>query len=372
MNKRNIFYIVLAILLVYNCTSPRELYVSSGNKKLSRMINNAIKNSNLTTNIGIEVVSLRSGKLLYSLNSNHLFTPASNNKLYTASAALHYLSPQFKFETSVWIDSTYKDSTAVPRLVLVGGGDPDFYLPELDSIAKKISEDILSIDTLIVDNSLFDDVHFGPGWMWDEGSDWYFAHVDAMTFNDNCVDILVTPGEVGHKPLVSLNPITKYVEIINQAVTVEDTIDIKELKIERRWQKNSNVIDISGEILENIDEEVYYQNVENPALFSGTVLVDLLNQINTVVRTEISQGQKFSTMIPIINSLTNFLRTSDNLSGELYVKMIGHTSTGQQGSWDNGMLAIKTFLNDEVKIDTTKMMMVDGSGVSRYNLTSPI
>ncbi len=356
MNKRNIFYIVLTILLVYNCTSQRELYIASGNKKLIRMINNAIKNSNLTTNIGIKVVSLRSGKSLYSLNSNHLFTPASNNKLYTAAASLHYLSPQFKFETSVWIDSTYKDSTDVPRLVLVGGGDPDLYLPELDSIAKKISEDILSIDTLIVDNSLFDDVHFGPGWMWDEGSDWYFAHVDAMTFNDNCIDIIVTPSEVCHKPLVSLNPVTKFEEIINQAVTVEDTIDIKELEIERRWQKNSNVIDISGEILKNTDEEVYYQNVENPAIFTGTVLVDLLNLDNIKVKTEVLEGQKLSTMIPIIKyyskpftySLTNFLQTSDNLSGELYVKMIGYTLTGQQGSWDNGMLAIKTFLNDEV------------------------
>ena len=37
----------------------------------------------------------------------------------------------------------------------------------------------------------------------------------------------------------------------------------------------------------------------------------------------------------------------------------------------NGMVAIKTFLNDEVKIDTTQLRMVDGSGLSSYNLTSP-
>ncbi len=379
MKKYNLFIAVLAIFLLYNCTSTRELYVESGNKKFARNINNAIKNSDLTTNVGIKVVSLRSGNTLYSLNSDHLFTPASNNKLYTASAALHYLSPQFKFETSVWIDSTYKDSTLVPRLVLVGGGDPDLYLSELELIAKRISKNIRSIDTLIVDNTLFDDVHFGPGWMWDAESYWYFAHIDALTFNDNCVDISVAPGAIGDKPIISLNPDTKYVEIINEAVTVEDTIDFKDLKIERRWWEHNNTIDITGELLKDAEEKVYYRNVENPALFTGTILIDILNIFNTEVKTGVFEGRKSSTMVPFYiyysktftNSLTNFLKTSDNLSGELYVKMIGYVISGQQGSWDNGMLAIKTFLNDEVAIDTTKMRMVDGSGLSRYNLTSP-
>lgn len=379
MQKRKYFFTVLIIYLLYNCTAPRELYVESGNKKLVRKINNVITNSHLTTNMGIKVVSMKSGKTLYSLNSNHLFTPASTNKLYTTSAALHYLSPQFKFETSVWIDSTYKDSAHVPRLVLVGGGDPDLYPPDLDSIAKRISENIRYIDTLFVDNTLFDDVHFGSGWMWDQGSHWYSAQIDALTFNDNCIDISVAPGKIGAKPIVSLNPVTKYVQIINKAVTVEDTIDFKELKIERRWRESSNVIDISGELMKDADEEIYYRNVENPAIFTGTVFVEILNQLNIKVKTGVIARRKSSVMIPIYtyyskplkNSLINFLKTSDNLSGELYVKMIGHVISGQQGSWDNGMLSIKTFLNDEVAIDTTKMRMVDGSGLSRYNLTSP-
>lgn len=379
MNKPIILITGLSILLLFNCTSTRELYIDQFNSKLASNINATIINSDLNANMGIKVVSLQSGKTLYSLNSDHLFTPASNNKLYTASAALHYLSAQFKFQTSVWINSTYKDSTHVPRLVLEGGGDPDLYLSELDLIAKKISQNIQSIDTLIIDNTLFDDVHFGPGWMWDEGSDWYFAHVNAMTFNDNCVDILVVPGAIGEKPIVSLNPDTKYVIINNEAVTVEDTIDFKELKIERRWWENSNIIEISGELMKAADAEIYYRTVENPALFTGTVLAGILNQLNTKVKTVVVEGRKSSTMIPIYihyskpfsNSLINFLKTTDNLSGELYVKMIGHTVTGQQGNWDSGMLAIKTFLNDKVKIDTTKMKMVDGSGLSRYNLTSP-
>jgi len=379
MNKHIILLTILSILLLCNCTSTRELYKENSNNNLENKINDAIENSDLATSMGIKVVSLKSGKTLYSLNSDYLFTPASNNKLYTASATLYYLLPQFKFETSVWVDSTYKDSTHVPRLVLVGGADPDLYLAELKLIAKEISKSIKSIDTLIIDNTLFDDVHFGSGWMWDEGSDRYFAHISAMTFNDNCVEISVTPGAIGDKPIIYIKPDTKYVEISNKAITVNDTTDFKDLKIERRWWENSNAIDISGELLNNVDKEIYYRNVENPALFTGTVLIDLLNQFNVKVKSEVTIGQKYFTMTPVYahyskpltNSLKDFLETSDNLSGEIYVKMIGHTVTGQQGNWNNGMLAIKTFLNDEVEIDTTKMRMVDGSGLSRYNLTSP-
>ena len=101
MNKPIILITGLSISLLFNCTSTRELYIDQINSKLASNINDTIINSDLTANMGIKVVSLQSGKTLYSLNSDHLFTPASNNKLYTASAALHYLSPQFKFQTSV-------------------------------------------------------------------------------------------------------------------------------------------------------------------------------------------------------------------------------------------------------------------------------
>ncbi len=39
----------MTIFLLQNCTSTRELYVGSGNKKLAHKINNAIKNSDLIT-----------------------------------------------------------------------------------------------------------------------------------------------------------------------------------------------------------------------------------------------------------------------------------------------------------------------------------
>ena len=50
---------------------------------------------------GIEVVSLRTGKTLYSRNADKLFTPASNTKLFTTAAALALIGqPSFSFPNS--------------------------------------------------------------------------------------------------------------------------------------------------------------------------------------------------------------------------------------------------------------------------------
>src|SRR6476661_10238029 len=50
---------------------------------------------------GIEIASAKTGKVLYSLNSTKLFTPASNTKLFTTAAALALIGPDYKFRTTV-------------------------------------------------------------------------------------------------------------------------------------------------------------------------------------------------------------------------------------------------------------------------------
>ena len=52
--------------------------------------------------IGIAVERVNSGKLLYQYAKDRPFTPASNNKVFTAIAALTTLPRNFKFTTSVF------------------------------------------------------------------------------------------------------------------------------------------------------------------------------------------------------------------------------------------------------------------------------
>ena len=52
--------------------------------------------------VGVKVVSLDTGRVLFEENAHKLLRPASNMKLYTVAAALDRLSPDYRFVTSVY------------------------------------------------------------------------------------------------------------------------------------------------------------------------------------------------------------------------------------------------------------------------------
>jgi len=75
---------------------------------------------------GIKIVSLDSGKTLYSLNERKLFTPASNAKLFTTALALATLGPDFRFHTTVEAAGPPdKHGRIAGDVCLMGRGDPN-------------------------------------------------------------------------------------------------------------------------------------------------------------------------------------------------------------------------------------------------------
>lgn len=174
LSRVGITLTVMAMLV--SCARLPQMYSAAGQPLLTRQIKLAIDRSHLNTNLGIEVRSLSTGKVVYQLNPEHLYMPASNNKLYSAAAAFHYLGADFRFQTSLYYDTTGNKS----NLILKAGGDPDFSLGTLDSLAEIAAGHISRIDTLIIDRTIIDSIHSGHGWMWDEGHWWYAAQIDPL------------------------------------------------------------------------------------------------------------------------------------------------------------------------------------------------
>ena len=56
-------------------------------------------------NFGAKVHSLERDKTLYSIRSDHLFTPASNMKLLTTAMALKRMGPDYRFKTHLYLQS---------------------------------------------------------------------------------------------------------------------------------------------------------------------------------------------------------------------------------------------------------------------------
>src|SRR5438105_1702573 len=51
---------------------------------------------------GLKIASLDTGKTLFEHNSQKLFSPASNSKLYTVALALDRLGPDYRIKTSLY------------------------------------------------------------------------------------------------------------------------------------------------------------------------------------------------------------------------------------------------------------------------------
>ena len=89
-------YLLLFVFTCFLLDSP-SLIFKRRIINLKKKINRLIVSSELGATMGISIVSLKTGKPIYELNSEKLLMPASNNKLFTCAAALDFLGKDFFF-----------------------------------------------------------------------------------------------------------------------------------------------------------------------------------------------------------------------------------------------------------------------------------
>ena len=361
---------LILLYLFFNCACvpPQAIFQNTGRGELKRAINGFISKNETNAIFGIKVTSLTTGETLYSLNSKKLMTPASNMKLFTAAAALHNLGLDHQFKTSVIKD--------MKNIVLKGGGDPDFTLAQLDSLAVIVSGKIKSVDTLFLDASLLDSIPYGEGWMWDEGAWEFAAPIGALSVNDNCVKVAFKPGKIGKPVLVKSIPKTDYISIENLSITVNDIVDYKNFKVDRDWSNRTNIFTVSGELLQYTSMDTVTRNIQDPTQFTGLLFKESLESKGTNVgmiyvgtKSSLSDTLAVHTSDSLYKSVMHMMHDSDNLTAELLVKTMG-IKIDTPGNWKTGIDSMKTFLFDEVGIDTAALRIADGSGLSRYNLLS--
>ena len=393
-------FFVLALLFGCAATQPPSRTALApdrtavvGRQALAQALETILADSVLhRTSVGVKVLRASDGIVLFEHDAQKLFHPASNMKLFTSAAALHYLGPDFRFTTRVAIDSAADlADTLRGNIYLIGSGNPDFSLGDLAYLVEQIYATGVRHITgeVICDDFYLDDLRQGAGWMWDEGSSTDFARISALTVADNCIEITARPAEKPGQPVrIELLPATGFVEIINNSVTADsamlaamsqDSLAVpKPLRIERRWRQGQNVVDITGVL--PIDAEPVHEtlNIEHPSLYFGTLFKEYCQRQGITIEGGVARGLAPANprllarhqSEPLSNIITNMNKPSDNLSAELLLKVVGAETRGRPGSAKKGIRALREMLG-AWGVDTTAMRFVDGSGVSRYNLVTP-
>ena len=331
--------------------------------------------------IGIEVVSVKTGQKLYQKNAGQLFVPASNLKLFTAAAVLASLGQEYRFATQLFTDGEVRKNTLKGNLFLKGSGNPEFSLDDLEEMVFQLKlQQVQEISgDLIVDNTDFDGISQGPGWMWDEGAEYWNSPMDAITVNHSCMKIWVKPAaQISEAPLIYVYPKTSFVNVQNTATTVNKG---GELKVSRQVMshQNQNLIEVKGAVtIENKAQE-YMVPVDSPHLYAIHLLKELLSKYGIRFHGRIlSQATPRNAKLiashlspPLAILVRNMMKSSDNLAADCFFKKLGNIRYGEAGTWQNGAQAVREFLAARVGIDVSELVVLDGSGISRYNLISP-
>ena len=373
---------LLLLLLLTGCSSqgvsikcpvsPELSATSSPGLALAKELDGMIARELLPYSVAsIKVVSLANGSTVYEMNPKLLLSAASLQKLFTSASALSRLGPQHRIETSIAVHSDNN------TLYVRGCGDP---LLKTGDLAHMVGELTGKLPPgrqykLVGDTGCFDDAYWGNGWMWDDEPEPEAMFLSALSVNGNAVKVTVSPGKTASSLLeVSTEPSTRYVIINNTGQTGEGDGPCT-VSIARPVGDRDNQIHVSGSLAPGCASVSKRLTVWRPEYYFLTLLAELLEQAGTKVSSRTlgvtpSDATTLATVgHPIGEVVSVMLKSSDNLCAENLLKYLAHVKTGQKGTIAEGGKVIKEYLRLN-GIPADHMLIADGSGVSRYNLTN--
>jgi D-alanyl-D-alanine carboxypeptidase/D-alanyl-D-alanine-endopeptidase (penicillin-binding protein 4) len=371
---------------------------------------------------GIEAVDLATGETLYTMNADKLFTPASNTKLFTTSAALAVIGPDYRFRTTVeTAGSVDKYGRLSGDLVVVGRGDPNLSgrtLPYnlhternaspvrvLEMLADQlVRRGVKFVDgDVIGDDSYFAFERYGEGWAQDDMSREWGAPVSALTINDNVLFVNVLPGDrSGDKAFINISPFADYYRLDNRIMTTPAGTGPRSVTIAR--EPGSKTLTLWGNM--PADDPGFHESlaIEDPAQFTAELFRSILERRGIVVygrarakHLELANLSTFSVTAtaaagggdiphtlrpaipglvladyqsqPLMMDLRVVNKVSQNLHAELLLRLLGREK-GSAGTIEAGSEVVRGFLS-QADIRSDEYVFFDGSGLSRQNLVTP-
>jgi serine-type D-Ala-D-Ala carboxypeptidase/endopeptidase (penicillin-binding protein 4) len=315
--------------------------------------------------VGMRVVSLDTGKLLFERNPEKSLMPASNMKIVTCSAALALLGSGFIYTTGVY--------SLGDDLLLKGSGDPSLDFARLQKLAEAVkAAGVTELKgKLLYDASVFDSEVLGEGWQWDDEEFYYSAQVSGLSCDENVGVVLVKPGAVGEAPLVEASP---YFTVDNKATTT----DGKEQALSISRKRGQNVVVITGKIGDKAAPKRTAITMEDPARFAALRFVEALRAAGVSIPESVvlEPGRVPEGAPPLASSVSkplaqlaaDFMKPSDNLFGECFLKTLGAVK-GKKGSTREGARVVREWLAF-CKLPLAGFYQADGSGLSRMNLVT--
>ncbi len=286
---------------------------------------------------GLLVVDLKSGETVYERNPDQLFGTASVAKLFSTAAALVDLGPDHRFQTPVVRRGNVDEQGVLHGdLILIAQGDPamggrtgldgQLLFKDVDHIysggnwtSELVASDPLAgmehlarevqaagikriTGEVIVDDRLFDSAPSsgsGPG------------RTSPIMINDNLIDVVIQAAKnPGEPAAVSFTPATQYVTMDAQVETIAADGEIK-IEVDDVGPRRFTV---RGQVPAGRSSIVATREVDNPASFARTLLIEALNRHGVRVQASTLAENPGSSLPPRSTSSTSLPKVAEYTS----------------------------------------------------------
>jgi D-alanyl-D-alanine carboxypeptidase/D-alanyl-D-alanine-endopeptidase (penicillin-binding protein 4) len=349
---------------------------------------------------GVIAVSLDTGDTLFAHNPDTPLVPASNVKLLTTAAALHYLGGDFRYRTFALATGPVVKGVLQGDLVLYGTGDPglsDRFHPSRGAVFDTLAAQLRGAGIERVAGRVLGDGTFfsGPDRVadWDAAdlNDWFAAASPALSYNENVVTLRVEATRAGEAPRVHTLPDHGGSPISNEARTVGGRPSSR-LIVERPDPLEATLV--RGDLPTSAPDVWRRLTVQDPVLFAAHGFLGALEAAGIVVDggpgrvTDVSASalgatKVFSTQAtggprvvaeyrspPLREYLAVINQESHNLFADMVLRTVGRVVEGE-GSYAAGARAVERYLYREVGLPEGSVHLVDGSGLAATNRAPP-
>jgi D-alanyl-D-alanine carboxypeptidase/D-alanyl-D-alanine-endopeptidase (penicillin-binding protein 4) len=361
-------------------------------------------------NFGIEFYSLDTGKVIYSLNANKLFVPASTTKTLTEGTVLAKLGADYRFHTRIYRTGPVdKKGVLKGDLILVASGDPnlsnriqpDGTLAFVDedhayggpavagdplAVIKKIAKDVAAKGIKKIEGRVLVDASLFPDGGREGGTN---VVISSIVVNDNVIDLVATPGAKAGDPVsIGVSPKTSYVSFVNHLTTSAAGAKPDIQDPETVTNADGTVaVTLAGTLPVGMPPLTAPYAVPSPTKFAETVLAESLKASGV----EIKAPKKAATpdfkalsrlynpdnqvaeheSLPLAEEIKITLKLSQNLHASMGPYLLGTLVAKDLADPVHAGFKVERAFLQEGKLDLSGASQGDGEGGSWADLFSP-
>nr|WP_211164243.1 D-alanyl-D-alanine carboxypeptidase/D-alanyl-D-alanine-endopeptidase [Shewanella salipaludis] len=364
---------------------------------LSRLLS-AINPPQSQTALLVRPMAAGHSEAILSQNADTLLLPASTQKLLTAVASMAQLGRNFRFQTQIYADALPRKGILEGNLYISFSGDPSLTREDLRLLLKQVTGPRSQTPTPALAPALTPalkriqgNIYLvgskqaqlqAPGWVWDDLGICFAAPVSSFIIDKNCIQGQLQPSHGGGQTgsPASLPSRVRFADYLPVRISSDAVFDTQarrpfcNLALQRLANNSYHI----GGCHKGRQPLPLAIAVTDPGVFAQETLLQLSQAQGLSLSGQLGLLQRLPNDVSLLAShssaplpelLDTMLLDSDNLIADSLLKQLGESVYHQAGNFDNGVAAMRKILT-ALGIDLSGAQLVDGSGLSRYNLLS--